>query len=163
MKELLLLRHAKAVRGDPNLKDFDRPLEVRGEAQIPVVADIIKKENIAPDYILSSSSKRTRQTAEKIAKEINYSNSFAWSDKLYEANISNYTEHLYNVSDEFNRVMIVGHNPTHEEFVSRLAGEDISLSTGALAYFKIQIASWKEMGQLSRAKLVNVWRPKDIM
>lgn len=163
MKELLILRHAKSVKGDPRYKDYDRPLDERGEAQIPVIGQVIQKEKIIPDYILSSSAKRTRETTEKTANAISYKGSFHYSEKLYEAETSDYIEALSKIPNEYNRVMLVGHNPTHENYTSHLAAQGISLSTGALAYFKIPIKSWKELDTTIKGELVNVWRPKDLM
>ena len=163
MKELLVLRHAKAKKGEPNLKDFDRPLNDIGQAQIPIIANIIKKENLTPDLIISSSSKRTRQTAEEIAKGIGYKKNFIWSKELYECTPFTYIQMLNKLSNSYNNVMLIGHNPTHEEFVNLLCRTHEVLSTGALVCLQLPINFWEELNESTLGKLTGLWRPKDLL
>ena len=48
-KRLLLIRHAKSDWGNPSTKDFDRPLNKRGAANAPEMAQRMVKQNIYPE------------------------------------------------------------------------------------------------------------------
>ncbi len=163
MKTLLILRHAKASKGDPNLKDHERPLNEIGQVQIPSVAKMLTKEGLKPDLILSSTALRTRQTAELMAKVIGFSGKFIYTDELYESNMKKYFEALQDLPDESQTVMIVGHNPAHEEFLSLLTDKFESLSTGALAYVELSTNHWRELQMKPCGKLIHLWRPKEMV
>lgn len=49
MKTLILLRHAKSSWDFPDLSDHDRPLNNRGKKDAPLMAEVLKKKNIAID------------------------------------------------------------------------------------------------------------------
>ena len=64
MKKLFLIRHAKSSWENPDLSDFERPLNNRGIQNAPVMAKrFIKKWN-APQILLCSPATRAKQTAE---------------------------------------------------------------------------------------------------
>ena len=52
--------------------------------------------------------------------------------------------------------------PTLEDLVSELSGEDHRFPTAALAYFRVSIKHWKDLSRESEAELVDLWRPKDL-
>ena len=62
MAKLILLRHAKSSWKDPVLNDFDRPLNLRGKNDANKIGNRLLELNIIPNLILSSSSKRTKET-----------------------------------------------------------------------------------------------------
>lgn len=63
MKYLYIIRHAKSSWDDPSLNDFDRPLNTRGEGDIPRMADFLIQQKVMPDLVLSSPAKRAELTA----------------------------------------------------------------------------------------------------
>src|SRR5918996_5979084 len=67
MKRLYLLRHAKSSWDDPTLADHDRPLAPRGRRAAKVMAKHLHRNGIAPELVLCSGSRRTRQTLKRIA------------------------------------------------------------------------------------------------
>ncbi len=68
MKSILVLRHAKSSRKDPDLTDHDRPLNKRGKRDAPRMGRLLKKEHLVPDAIISSTAMRARATAEAVGK-----------------------------------------------------------------------------------------------
>ena len=163
MKNLLLLRHAKAIKGEPNLRDFDRPLSDIGLAQIPVVSQKLKETKILPDLIISSSAKRTSQTAQLMADHLKYRGEFKWLDELYEARREDYINILKKIPNNYSNIMLVGHNPTHEEFLCVVTNRAETLSTGALAVVELPIKNWNELTELTLGKIIDIWKPKEIM
>ena len=62
MLTLTLFRHAKSSWATPGLPDFDRPLAPRGEEAAPLMAAFLAESGLAPDLVLCSSARRTRET-----------------------------------------------------------------------------------------------------
>src|SRR5690606_1322492 len=67
MKRLVLMRHAKSSWSDPTLEDHARPLNKRGKRDAPWAAERLVSLGFAPDVVLSSDSRRTRQTWKRMA------------------------------------------------------------------------------------------------
>ena len=55
MKTILLMRHAKAERGVPDQRDFDRALAPRGTEDALRMGHALKKMGVVPDAIVASS------------------------------------------------------------------------------------------------------------
>ena len=62
MKKIFFLRHAKSSWSDFSLKDFDRPLSTRGIQDAKLMGNYFKAKNIDLDIVISSPSKRTKET-----------------------------------------------------------------------------------------------------
>ena len=114
MKTLLILRHAKSSWDNPDLRDYDRPLNKRGKKDAPRMGKHIKTAKLIPDRILTSSAKRARKTAKRFAKACGYSGKIKKLDILYHAPVGLYYETLQAIPDKYNNIMVVGHNPTME-------------------------------------------------
>ncbi|MGB4972019.1 MAG: histidine phosphatase family protein, partial [Cyclobacteriaceae bacterium] len=59
---LYLVRHAKSSWENPDLSDFDRPLNERGRKDAPRMGKRIKEREITPDLMLSSPANRAIST-----------------------------------------------------------------------------------------------------
>ena len=70
MKRLTLMRHADAQWKDPEVADFARPLNRRGHSEAVSMARRLIELALVPDLIITSSARRTAQTAEIIAHEL---------------------------------------------------------------------------------------------
>ncbi len=161
MKTLLVLRHAKSSWKDENLADFARPLNERGKRDAPRIGELIRREEIVPDLIISSSAKRALKTAEAVALACGYESEIKATRALYHAWSDEYLEELNEIPDKYETVMIVGHNPGMEGLVEDLTNEWISMPTAALAQISIEIDRWSELSFDSPAVLVNTWQPRD--
>ncbi len=64
MNRLTLLRHAKSSWDHPDLKDIDRPLNDRGRRDAPLMGQVCSDALPAPDLVLLSPARRTRETVE---------------------------------------------------------------------------------------------------
>jgi phosphohistidine phosphatase len=67
---------------------------------------------------------------------------------------------LADLPDDFQRVMVVGHNPAMEELTTLLTGEAVPLPTAALVLVTLPIDRWRELEEDPVGKLVNFWRPE---
>lgn len=160
MKTLLILRHAKSSWDDPGLADIDRPLNKRGKRDAPRVGFLLREEDIVPDLILSSPALRARKTAEAVAENCGYEGEVEIEDRFYPGDPSDYMEVISHLPDQYQGVMVVGHNPGLEELLSALTDESVSLPTAALAQVSLPIQSWRDFTDEATGKLVNLWLVK---
>ena len=121
-KTLVVIRHAKSSWGNPLQSDFDRPLNDRGKHDAPEMGKKLKKLGLKPDLIISSTAKRTRQTAKKIAEQLDYDfDNIKWEEKLYHCIPSVFEEVIAEAGDKIKTIFIVAHNPGITEFVNQLS------------------------------------------
>ncbi len=162
MKTLLTLRHAKSSWDNLNHSDYDRPLNKRGKRDAPRMGEHIRQQEIVPDLILTSSAKRARKTATKVAKACGYTRKIERLESFYLATPGVYLEKLQTLSNKYQRVMVVGHNPTMEQLVRHLTGQIEPMPTAALAHIELPIEQWENLDFNTRGKLVNLWTPKTL-
>ena len=162
MKTLLILRHAKSSWNYPELPDYDRPLNARGKRDAPRMGKHLRREGLIPDRILTSSAKRARKTANKVAKSCGYTGKVKKLDALYDTVPGIYFETLQALPDKYQSVMVVGHNPTMEQLVNHLTGEIKRMPTAALAHIELPIHSWETLDLYTKGTLVNLWTPKTL-
>jgi phosphohistidine phosphatase len=164
MKTLLLMRHAKSSRDDPSLSDHDRPLNERGKSDAPRMGRLLRDEGLTPDLIISSSATRALATAVAVGEESHYTDAVGVrvAPELYPGDSLSYVEVLREIPEEFHRVLVVGHNPAIETFLSELVETDEILRTSALAVVQLPIERWKKISAKPRGVLKTVWKPRDI-
>jgi phosphohistidine phosphatase len=169
MKQLFLLRHAKSSWDDPTLADHDRPLSARGRRAAKLMAEHLRREGIAPELVLCSPSRRTRQTLTRIAPAGLGENVDVQIDsELYTASAAKLLEVLHEVPDEVQSVMLIGHNPGIQDLALSLArgGSEVvrvrsKFPTAALATLELD-GSWRELVP-GGAELVSLVKPKELL
>lgn len=164
MKTLLVLRHAKSSWDDPSLGDHERPLNARGRRDAPRMGALLRDGRLTPDLIITSDAVRARATATAAAAAAGYRGDIAIEPRLYHANPNGIVAVVQSVSRaDAKTVMIVGHNPGLEEFVELLTEESHDLPTAALVQLALPIARWRELTDDTRATIVALWRPKELV
>ena len=83
-----------------------------------------------------------RATAEVVAKASGYKGEIIMDKSLYAAGSEAYVGVMHNLSDEFVRVLIIGHNPGLEELVEMLTGEIRLMPTCSLGRVKLHADKW---------------------
>jgi phosphohistidine phosphatase len=162
MKTLLILRHAKSSWKDDSLADHERPLNKRGQKDAARMGELLRTEGLQPDLILCSSAVRASETARLAIEASGYASEIEYRDDLYAFEPGAYLNALLKLADTCDMVMLIGHNPALEELLNGLSGDYHSLSTAALAHVELPTEVWKEISFGMRARLVNLWRPKEI-
>lgn len=162
MKSVLILRHAKSSRKNPKQSGNERPLTKRGKRDAPLMGELIKNEHLVPEFIISSNAKRASSTAKMVAKAAGYKGGINLNQSLYAARPSDYIDVLRNLSNEYARVLIIGHNPGLEELVGTLTEEEHGLSTCSLAHVELRINKWAELDYNTKGKLLGIWHPRDL-
>lgn len=168
MRRLMLFRHAKSSWDDPELTDFDRPLNKRGRKAVPLMGRHIAGKGLLPERILCSTSKRTRETLAGLLSYLRDETSIELLPQLYEASAATIREVVRTQGGEAETLMVIGHNPGLQTCASELIGSDTGrladsvnahFPTGALAVIDFEIADWAEA---ERGRLVSFCGPKDL-
>ena len=167
MSDLFVLRHAKSSWDDPELGDHDRPLAPRGRRAAKAMGGHLRRERIAPDLVLCSSARRTRETLDRIAPALGDDVAVSVEADLYAASADELLERLRTVDDDVESVMLIGHNPGLEQLALGLAGSGDELPdlrrkfpTGALATLSFA-GRWRDLA-LGSAELTDFVKPKQL-
>jgi phosphohistidine phosphatase len=145
MLQLSLLRHAKSSWEHEDLTDHERPLKERGMHDTKIMAQEILKRNYLPDQIISSTSRRTRETIQRFLDNTSLSESIVSFDRaLYHAWAKDLLKYVQQ-HGKGNHVMLVGHNPGIHEFLEHISDERIEkFPTCGFAIMSLTCGSWKE-------------------
>lgn len=167
MKRLFLLRHAKSSWDEPGLPDHRRPLAARGRRACDVIAEHLRAEGVAPQLVLCSPARRARETLERVAGGLPERFELRIKPELYGASASELAEVLRELADEFDSVMLIGHNPGIQQLAIALAapGEGAEgvvgkFPTAALATLAFE-GGWGALAPGS-AELVDFVTPKEL-
>lgn len=163
MKTLYILRHGKSSWENLNIKDFDRPLLKEGVERTMRIADFINKYKFQIQCIVSSNAVRAFSTAKIIASETSYPISkIKQVAELYSSDAENYFNTVFGIDDNFNSLMIVGHNPSITEFANYFIDEKIdNLPTSGLIIIRFDCKKWSEISTSSK-ELRHVVFPKEL-
>lgn len=162
MKTFLVLRHAKSSWDNLRLADHDRPLNERGKADAPRIGRLLKRLDLTPDLIITSSAERALATAEAVAMDSSYERALTVTRQLYHAEPAAYLAAVRKHARDEACVMVIGHNPGIAELVEQLSGQYEAMPTAALAQFQLAIDDWQRLTEGTPATLVQVWRPREL-
>jgi phosphohistidine phosphatase len=162
MKTVLFMRHAKSTWDGKDEDDRDRKVSKRGLKNAAQVGELLKKEKLTPDVILSSSAMRARETAEIVMNELKYHGDVCYLNKLYMGEPEIYARQIQSLQDDIEMVLVIGHSPTLDSLLQMMTGKVETLPTASVAQLKVPIESWKEFHPEVQCELVNLWRPKDL-
>jgi len=149
MKTLLLIRHAKAEWGDFNQPDVERALSKRGERQAHDIASKMKCEGLTPDFILSSSAKRTEMTTQILIEGMDCSmQQVQWCDDLYLAEAATLFDAAWQADDAVQTLAIVAHNPGLSELAHHLLNEAVhEMSTATVVAITWNVEHWSDISE----------------
>lgn len=121
-RRIIVLRHAKADW--PEVADHERPLADRGRHQAPLAGRWLANSGIIPEYVLCSSSLRTRETWKLAAHELpKRPRKVVFEDRVYDASAGEIIEVLKETPDDVADLLLVGHNPGVLNLTEVLAGD----------------------------------------
>lgn len=149
MKRLTLMRHAEARWKDADLSDLERPLNRRGTAAAEAMARRLLELQLVPDLLLVSPARRTRQTAEIVARELAIPARRVLHDEaLYLASADDVLKVVHATGPRVGHLQIIAHNPGISELVQRLVPEaDASgLAAAALCSISFETTHWTAIG-----------------
>ena len=161
MKKIFVVRHAKSS-WKTGQSDFDRPLNPRGLVDAPRMANLLKMKGVKPEILITSSAVRAKTTAAFFAEALNIPVEGQWETKeLYHAAMLEVLDLVCSVPDEYNTIMLFGHNPGFTYFVNEFWGENWidNLPTCGIVEIEGDVDSWT-MFTGETAKVVGHYFPK---
>ena len=161
VKTLLLMRHAKSSWRDSATSDHERQLNGRGRRAAPFMGELLLKNQLIPDHIITSTAVRALETAKAIAAATGYQGSLEISRQLYLAEPPVYLQAIEDAPSGKERVLLVGHNPGISELLLLLTGEERDMPTAAIAQVQLPLSEFTGIANGARGQLVNFWRPRD--
>ena len=102
MKTLYIMRHAKSSWDYPELDDYERPLNKRGERDSPRMATWLSKQSDLPEKIITSGAKRAHELAKQVQNSIGCP--LKINDDLYGTNAKSLLKLVRSYDDEFERI-----------------------------------------------------------
>ncbi len=151
--DLFILRHAEAGKSLPaRAKDAERALTADGKEELEEVARSLARMKIKPDHIVSSPLRRSRETAEIVAKALKKRGKVEiWDELKPEGSKVDLYKRLAKVKPE-SRVLMVGHEPYLTQVINDMMGHQgaarILLRKGGLARLSIKSLVPKPEGEL---------------
>jgi len=160
-RQLLLMRHGKAAavkRGS----DFDRPITTTGKRDAQRMATWIWRNDLVPDYVISSPAVRALETARKTCKAMGMGpQGIVEVPAVYQASANDLLQALAEVPQTARRILLVGHDPGLKKLLSYLdAGSDGGLPKGALAQLQLP-DDWSRLARGCGRGIVRI-RPGDL-
>lgn len=167
MKWVYVLRHAKSSWAKRGQADRKRPLAPRGRRDAARVGAFLEAQRIAPDLVLCSSARRTRETLELLEPSLGGTPSLI-EDDLYGASREQLLERLRKLPDDVDSVLLIGHNPGVQELVLGMTHEgearervESKFPTAALAAIRVPADSWGSLNG-DTADLTTFVAPRDL-
>ncbi len=147
MKTLMLVRHAKAVRGDMNLPDRDRDLEEKGVRNAKKLAKYLASEKVEIDLLVSSPANRAKSTALILTNELGKRVAdLVIVERLYGSDVQTLVSVVEQTSKKVDTLMLVGHNPQIEGLANFFLSKDLHMQTSSLIILKFNVDTWEGLG-----------------
>lgn len=162
MKTLFILRHAKSSWADPEMSDFERPLNERGKKAAPFMGELMVENGFEPYVILSSPAMRAKATAQLLKDAAKFDAEIRYEHRIYEASPHTLNQVVSETDNAYPSAMLVGHNPGIEGFIRYLTGNLEPMPTAALAVIDLEIDSWDLIND-GRGELKRIFRPREEM
>lgn len=142
------MRHAKSDWG-AGRADHERPLNDRGIRSARIMGRLLTDLDLVPSRLVSSTAVRARSTASLAIEAGEWDLAVELDPSLYGAGVDDVIGTISNASP-FDRLMVVGHQPTWSVLVSEVTGRSVEMKTATVA-----VIDW------SSRSLQGVHQPRD--
>lgn len=155
MKQLMLIRHAKSSWETP-LKDFDRPLTVKGLQDAHLISSEIRDFLPKSFLIWSSTAKRATETAMVFSQNLSFPlDSIHYKDSLYTFDARQLEEQLKSCPDDCNHLIVFGHNEAITDFVNKFGSVFIdNVATCGFVSIIFESQSWNAITKGITQKII---------
>ncbi|WP_072681457.1 histidine phosphatase family protein [Arcobacter sp. LA11] len=142
MKTLYIMRHAQKDESKPEQYDYDVELTQKGLEDCEKIAQKLKDRRITPDLIVASPAIRTRQTAEIVAKTLDYLKNIMYNEVIYQAFVNEIIESITYTFDTVDSLMIIGHNPALTALAITFTEFREEIKMGSIVKIEFDCDSW---------------------
>ena len=170
MLNLMLLRHAKSSWAVAGQKDFDRPLNGRGQHAATAMGRYMASKEAMPQLVLCSPARRARETWNLLAGELKAVPEILIVPEIYDFGDGKVLiECLRDRAGSAQSVLLVGHNPAIGVLAQNLAGKGnnklrerlrLKYPTAALAVISFDLDNWQSLAA-GLGTLLRFVTPKD--
>lgn len=171
MKTLALFRHAKSDWSDARARDFDRPLNARGQRGAEAMGRHIRESGQRFDRIIASPAVRVAETIEVASRAWCRSFPIEWDRRIYLASSATLIDLIREVDGDPATLLMIGHNPGLEDLIFDLVPEGSSsplrerveakFPTATFAVLECAIERWADI-DIGCARLMALTRPRDL-
>lgn len=163
-RQLLLMRHGEAEPSSASQNDQDRLLTQLGMRQAMVMGQILKKNNIIPDLILTSSAQRATATAGLLAEQLELDQeNLEINEDIYESSVRILFRIVNELPYKKKTVLMVGHNPIMTHFYEYLTDDEVgNLTTAGILQLNCDVEKWEEVSNFN-VTLEHYWMPEAYM
>lgn len=171
MKTLALFRHAKSDWSDARARDFDRPLNARGQRGARAMGEYIKSTNRKFDRMIASPAVRAAETVEEASKAWGCTFKVEWDRRIYLASSATLIDLLKELEGDPASVLMMGHNPSLEDLIFDLVPDDGAsplrdvveqkFPTATFAVLELDVDRWCDIVE-GCGRLVELKRPRDL-
>lgn len=157
MKELILVRHAKAVDG-LSISDRDRSLAVSGvQTAYKVAGFFCNYHPSLPECWISSPATRAVSTAIIFARAFKKALSLLKiEESLYTFSRKELQANIFSLDDRFKSVIVFGHNNAIVDFINDFSDTPVAgFSTSSVALMHFEVKSWKNLSIGRMKKLID--------
>ncbi len=171
MKRLTLLRHAKSDWDDPVARDFDRPLNRRGEKAAILMGQFAARRAMQFDMLVASPAVRVVETLDVFFTGYGQILDAHWDRRIYLAASPILFDVVRGLPDKADSVLMAGHNPGLEELILDLVPDDgnndlrenveAKFPTASIAVLDLAIDRWSQAKE-GVATLASFTRPRDL-
>ena len=154
-KKLLLVRHGKSDHGH-DLKDFDRPLNHRGNKNAVEMAERSVKRDLVPQLVISSPAVRAITTAAHFIDLWDIPKAAVEKDEsIYEANTMALLNVINKIDNDFDLVALFGHNPGLTELTNYLTNSGVcNIPTSGMVLIEFDLEDWAEISKHTGSMLL---------
>ncbi|MGK2910016.1 MAG: SixA phosphatase family protein [Sphingobium sp.] len=172
MKRLTLLRHAKSGWDDPVKRDFDRPLNEKGERAAALMGRFAQDQDMSFDLLIASPAVRVVETLDHFIGGYGRDIETMWDRRIYLASSATLLDVLHGTPDGAEAILFVGHNPGLEDLVLDLVPDkgrddvlrdevEAKLPTASLVTIEFDVDHWSEV-RADTGRLISFTRPRDL-
>lgn len=147
MKKLYLIRHSKSSWENPDISDFDRPLNSRGKKDRYTMAHFLMIHNIYPDFVLCSPSIRTLKSL-KAYKEILdiHPKAITLKQELYESTYTNLLEQINLCDNTYSSLFLIAHNPSLNDLANYFVKDfNENIPTSGIVGLEFDCDRWEDI------------------
>jgi phosphohistidine phosphatase len=170
MKHLAVLRHAKSSWDEPELDDFNRPLNERGWKAARRMGRELRDKGMRFDFVLASPAARVRETIDGVQEKYEFAGPIRFEQRIYMANDETLLSLVRGLPEKARAPLLVGHNPGLERLVVELTHDDgeglrhrvaTKYPTAALAILELPAHRWADVIPGS-GEIVELILPKEL-
>ena len=146
MKSILFIRHAKSSWDSPTLKDFDRPLNERGNKDAPMMAKRLLDKKINIDVFISSPAVRALTTATYFHHSYKAKkDQLITIPALYHASVDVFLEVIKQLDNKYDSVALFSHNPGITNMANSLGVAKVdNMPTCSIFGVQADVNNWKQ-------------------